>query len=299
MTRFRVVHLTDVHIPPLPRLGWRDLMGKRLLGLRSWHHKWKREHRAEILEALQQALEEVAPDHFCVTGDLTFTTHPEEIRQATRWLESLGPVERISLVPGNHDAYVPGALEQALEAWARWMRDDEDGEGFPYLQRRGPIDIIGLNTAIPLRLPITVGRLGTGQIERTRALLQRTEADARPRVLLLHHPLQDGVARRGKQLLDRAALREMLAEQRVELVLHGHLHQPLEAMLESRAGAIRVLGSGSASALGDRYHPAHFRVIEFDSTGPATECQWQYNRQSERFEPGPARELNRDPARNP
>ena len=293
MNNFRIVHLTDVHIPPLPGLGWRDLMGKRLLGWCSWQRKWKQEHRTEILEALQQALDEIAPDHRCVTGDLTFTTHPQEIKQAARWLEALAPADRISLVPGNHDAYVPGALEQALQAWAQWMRDDEGTDGFPYLHRRGPIDIIGLNTAIPLRLPITVGRLGADQIERTRALLQQSESEGRPRVMLLHHPPQDGVARRGKQLLDRGALREMLAGQRVELVLHGHLHKPLEAVLASQAGAIRVLGSGSASALGERYHPAHFRLIEFDSAGPAAECQWQYNRQSERFEPGPVRQLNR------
>ena len=294
MPLFRIAHLTDVHIPPLPGLGWRDLMGKRLLGLRSWHRKWKQEHRTEILHALQQALNESAPDHLCITGDLTFTTHPAEIEQAARWLEALAPADRISLVPGNHDAYVPGALEQALQAWARWMRDDEGKGGFPYLHRRGLVDIIGLNTAIPLRLPITVGRLGADQIERIRVLLQQTESEGRPRVLLLHHPPQDGVARRGKQLLDRAALREMLAEQRIELVLHGHLHKPLEAVLASRAGPIRVLGSGSASALGARYHPAHFRLIEFDSTGPAVEYQWQYNKQSERFEPGRVRQLNRE-----
>ncbi len=292
MPLFRIAHLTDVHIPPLPKLGWRDLVGKRLLGLRSWHHKWKQEHRSEILQALDQALKEIAPDHFCITGDLTFTTHPEEIEQAAHWLEALASAERISLVPGNHDAYVPGALEQVLKAWARWMCDDQGKGGFPYLQRRGPVDIIGLNTAIPLRLPITVGRLGSDQIERTRALLQQTESEGRPRVLLLHHPPQDGVARRGKQLLDRAALRKMLTAQRVELVLHGHLHKPLEAKLASQAGPIRVLGSGSTSALGYRYHPAHFRIIEFDSIGPASECQWQYNRQTERFEPGPARQLH-------
>lgn len=293
MNTFRIIHLTDVHIPPLPALRGRDLLGKRLLGLRSWHHKWKNEHRPEILAALGQAVARIAPDHCCITGDLTFTTHPKEIEQATRWLESLAPAEQISLVPGNHDAYVPGALEQALQAWARWMRDDTGHAGFPYLQRRGPIDIIGLNTAIPLRLPITVGRLGADQIERTRHLLQQTESDGRPRVVLLHHPPQDDVARASKQLLDRAALRDMLASQRVDLILHGHLHKPLEAMLTSTVQPIRVLGSGSASALGDRYHPAHFRIVEFDSSGPVSECQWQYNRARECFEPGSARHLNR------
>jgi len=290
MTTFRIAHLTDVHIPPLPKLSLGDLFGKRLLGLRSWHYKWKREHRPEILAALGRALAEIVPDHICITGDLTFTTHPAEVEQAHAWLETLGPAERVSLVPGNHDAYVPGALEHALERWDDWMRHDDTGAvRFPYLQRRGPVDIIGLSTAIPLRLPITVGRIGAEQIERTRMLLEQTAGDGRPRIVLLHHPPQDGVARRSKQLLDRAALQQMIASQRVELMLHGHLHRPLQARLAGTPNPVTVLGSGSASALGGRYHPAHFRILEFDGdnpSGPIRQRHGQYNSVLESFEIG-------------
>ncbi|MDT8409961.1 MAG: metallophosphoesterase [Wenzhouxiangellaceae bacterium] len=290
MSAFRIVHLTDVHIPPLPTLRLRELFGKRLLGLRSWHRKWKQEHRPEILAALDRALAEIAPEHICVTGDLTFTTHPAEVEQARAWLASLGPAERISLVPGNHDAYVPGALEHALERWADWMRDDAGGPvRFPYLQRRGPVDIIGLSTAIPLRLPITVGRIGRDQLERLRALLDQTAGDGRPRIVLLHHPPQDGVARWSKQLLDRAQLQRMIAGRRVELMLHGHLHRPLETTLAGTPGPVTVLGSGSVSALGNRYHPAHFRIIEFDpawQAGAFRQRHAQYNGELGSFEIG-------------
>lgn len=290
MTTFRIVHITDVHIPPLPKLGLRDLFGKRLLGLRSWHYKWKQEHRPEILAALGNALAKIAPDHICITGDLTFTTHPGEVEQARAWLESLGPARRVSLVPGNHDAYVPGALEHALERWADWMRDDRTGAvRFPYLQRRGPVDIIGLSTAIALRLPITVGRIGADQLARTRELLEETAGDNRPRIVLLHHPPQDGAARRSKQLLDRSALQRMIAGQRVELMLHGHMHRPLQTTLAGTPNPVPVLGSGSATALGGRYHPAHFRILEFDGnvpSGPIGQQHAQYNSVLESFEIG-------------
>ncbi len=292
---YRIVHISDVHIPPLPRLSPRDLASKRLLGLLSWHRKWKGEHLAEIIQALQRKIGEIHPDHLCVTGDLTFTGHPVEIERSVRWLSSLGPVENISLIPGNHDAYVPGALEQACRRWAPWMIDDETGEqAFPYLHRRGPVDLIGLSSGVPLRLPHTTGRLGVEQLEKALGLLQRIKGDGRPRILLIHHPPQEGAARPGKALQDREALREILAQHPVDLVLHGHMHKPLQATLQADEKPIPVLGAGSASTLGQRYSPAHFHLLEFDA-GYGQHAigvrHGTYNSASGMFELGPAQAL--------
>ena len=37
---------------------------------------------------------------------------PEEIETARHWLERLGDPKHVTVIPGNHDAYVPGALAQ-------------------------------------------------------------------------------------------------------------------------------------------------------------------------------------------
>ncbi|MCC5872751.1 MAG: metallophosphoesterase [Gammaproteobacteria bacterium] len=287
---YTIAHLSDVHIPPLPPLSPGDWFSKRALGLFSWHRKWKAEHRVHILVALQRSLDALAPDHICITGDLTFTTHPGEVAQATRWLQSLGSTESISLVPGNHDAYVPGALEQACEAWAPWMTGDGGGQQqFPYLHRRGGVDIIGLSSGIPLRLPMTVGRIGSVQLEALRSLLAGLEGSDRPCVVLIHHPPQEGAARHGKELLDREALRSVLGDYAVDLVLHGHLHRPVRATLQGQRGTIEVLGASSASALGDRYAPAHYHLLEFDRDGGQTTIALRhvrYDRASDTFVPG-------------
>lgn len=265
---YRIAHISDLHIPPLPRMRPTQLFSKRLLGLFSWHRKWKNEHQAQILDALRALLDELNLDHICVTGDLTFTTHPEEVEQAARWLETLSQPERISLVPGNHDAYVPGALNNVCKRWAPWMLDDEDRrQQFPFLHRRGPVDIIGLSSAIATLTLRTVGRVGAGQLERTRALLQRISTGTRPRILMIHHPPQDGATRRSKELLDRKALQSLLADHPVDLVLHGHLHRPVRSSLGSHAGPIPVLGASSVSAIGRRYSPAHFHVLEISTEG--------------------------------
>lgn len=268
---FRIAHISDLHIPPLPGMRPTELISKRLLGLYSWHRKWKNEHRTEILDALRARLAEIAPDHICVTGDLTFTTSREEIEQAAAWLESLAEPERISLVPGNHDAYVPGALANVCNRWARWMLDDEKGrQQFPFLHRRGPVDIIGLSSAIPTLTTRTVGRIGRAQLDRTRMLLERISTAGRPRILLIHHPPQDGATRASKQLLDCRALQFLLADCPVDLVLHGHLHRAVRAVIDGPGTRIPVLGASSVSAIGNRYARAHFHVLEIDiDSGPA------------------------------
>jgi 3',5'-cyclic AMP phosphodiesterase CpdA len=293
---YTVAHLSDLHIPPLPSLGLRDLASKRLLGLFSWHHKWKREHRLEILANLRQRLATLKPDHICVTGDLTFTTHRKEVDQARRWLEALGPTRRLSLVPGNHDAYVAGALDYAREQWAPWMRDDDSGQQtFPYLHRRGPIDIIGLSSAIAVRTPRSIGHVDGDQIARLEQLINKRGDDRRPRFLLLHHPPHDGATRPAKELIDRAPLQNLIERLGVDLILHGHLHKPVRTTLKGPRGPIPVFGTASASARGQRYQPAHFHLFHVESQNGRMHCRVQhahYHPDRETFELQPARPVD-------
>lgn len=293
---YTVAHLSDLHIPPLPPLGLRDLASKRLLGLFSWHHKWKREHRLEILDHLRQRLTALKPDHICVTGDLTFTTHREEVDQARRWLETLGSAERLSLVPGNHDAYVAGALDYAREQWAGWMRDDDSGEQtFPYLHRRGPIDIIGLSSAIAVRTPRSIGRVDSDQIRRLEQLIEQRGDAGRPRFLLLHHPPHDGATRPAKELIDRGPLQSLVERLGVDLILHGHLHKPVQATLKGPRGPIPVFGTASASARGGRYQPAHFHLFHVELNDDRMHCRVQhahYHSDQATFELQPAQALD-------
>lgn len=262
---FRIAHISDLHIPPLPRISPGQLFSKRLLGLFSWHHKWKSEHQKKVLDALLDHLREMQPDHICVTGDITFTTHPAEVDAAADWLARLGDPQRVSLIPGNHDAYVPGALDYALKRWSRWMQDDEGHAGFPFLHRRGPVDIVGLSSAVATLPAISLGRIGRAQLERTEALLARIRTDRRPCLLMVHHPPQDGAASPLRALSDRKNLQQMLLRCPVDLILHGHLHYPVTASLEGSSGPIPVLGAASASTIGKRKSVAHYHLIELES----------------------------------
>lgn len=253
----------------------RDYLGKRSLGLLSWHRRRRAEHRGEILAALAADLERVRPDHIAVTGDLTQIGLPAEVRQAAAWLRSLGDPAFVSVVPGNHDRYVRTGPDDALASWTDYMSSDAGGElagpsgdgpsgdrssghgsngahRFPFLRVRGAVALIGLSTAVPSAPFLATGRVGRPQLEALRELLARTRAAGLFRVLLMHHPAAREVASRRKGLVDGKDLREVLADQGVELVLHGHSHRPTRSVVAVPGGEVPAIGVPSASAKGHR-----------------------------------------------
>ena len=291
---FRIAHISDLHIPPLPRIPLSQFASKRLLGLFSWHHKWKSEHKQKILDALVKHLDEMKPDHFCITGDITFTTHPEEVDTAADWIGRLGDANQISLIPGNHDAYVSGALDYVLKQWSPWMTDDGGEVGFPYLHQRGPVDIVGLCSAVPTPPAISLGRIGSEQLEKTEALLKRLSTSQRPSLLMLHHAPHDNAASPHRALEDRKSLQELLSRLPVDLVLHGHLHYPIRASLDGPSGPIPVRGAASASTLGKRKSVAHYHLIEVDVDGETprlTIQHYHYDTKTDCFSHGEDEEL--------
>ena len=112
----------------------------------------------------------------------------------------MGEPEDISVVPGNHDVYVPGAFGEMLAAWRSFMSGDEPSAGrlhFPFVRRRGPIGIVGVSSAVP-----TAPLMATGKIREDEAveLTQRLVELGREglfRVVLIHHPPVSADARPG------------------------------------------------------------------------------------------------------
>jgi 3',5'-cyclic AMP phosphodiesterase CpdA len=254
---FTLAHLSDTHLGKLklPRLDL--LLSKRVLGFLSWHLRRKAIHEGPVLGALITDLHAARPDHTVVTGDLVNISLPEEFVRAAAWLEDLGPAQDVSVIPGNHDAYVPIAWDRSLALWADYMagvgldgrEHPPTGPGdFPFLRRRGPLAIIGVTTAEPMPPHSAAGRIGTDQMARLSALLARTRQAGTFRVVLIHHPPLPGPAADRKQLLDSGAFRAVIAAEGAELILHGHTHCSGLSHLPSPRGKVPVVGVPSASA---------------------------------------------------
>src|SRR4051812_31501957 len=87
---FKLAHLSDPHLAPLPRPNPRELLSKRGLGYINWLRKRRSIHRPEVLAALVADLKAQTPDHIAVTGDLVNLSLTSEFAPARVWLETLG-----------------------------------------------------------------------------------------------------------------------------------------------------------------------------------------------------------------
>jgi 3',5'-cyclic AMP phosphodiesterase CpdA len=268
---FRVGHLSDLHATPVRFRSPRELHAKRLLGWLSWQVRRSRVHRPDVLEALIEDLHRVAPDQIVVTGDLTNVACEQEFVAAREWLHRIGKPERVSIVPGNHDAYAPIPRESSWDHWSEFLRSDPlPGAGlapdaFPTLRVRGAAAFVGLSSAEPTALGLATGTLGEAQLGRLERMLAGLVDSHLCRILLIHHPPTPGAVSARRALTDADALRALLRRTGVDLVLHGHGHRTLIGTLEGPSGPIPVVGARSSSDVGLRPEKrAQYHVYEIE-----------------------------------
>src|SRR5262249_28344274 len=209
------------HLGPLPKPRVSELAGKRATGFLHWQRTRRFIHRGDLLARTVADVKAQKPDHIAVTGDLVNISLASEYPPARAWLESLGNTRDVTLVPGNHDAYVHGASAHPQLHWGEYMRGDEGGKpSFPFLRRRGLLALIGLSSAVPTVPLLSTGRLGAAQLARLAELLDCCREEGLFRVVMVHHPPTSRAARYLKRLVDGAALRAVLASHGAELVIH-------------------------------------------------------------------------------
>jgi 3',5'-cyclic AMP phosphodiesterase CpdA len=294
-TAFVLAHLSDPHLGPLPRPRLAELASKRLLGYANWRRGRHRIHRGDVLDAIARDLHHEKPDHVAVTGDLVNISLASEFAAARRWLDTLGPPTEVSLVPGNHDAYVAAAASERDPQWAPYMAGDAIGadapsphgpskagraggkheaQAFPYLRRRGPVALVGLSTAVPTSLLMATGWLGDTQIAHAAKLLGALRSENLFRVVMIHHPPVAPASAHHKRLVDARAFRAALAAVGAELVIHGHDHVQSLAWIEGNAGRIPVIGVPSASAApGYKHEPAAYNLYCIGGSPGAWRCE--------------------------
>jgi 3',5'-cyclic AMP phosphodiesterase CpdA len=277
---FVLAHLSDPHLGPLPRPEMRELASKRLVGYINWRRSRHRLHRRDALDAITRDLHGTHPDHVAVTCDLVNIALPAEFDHARHWLETLGRPADVSVVPGNHDAYVAAAALHRDRHWWPYMSGDDAlcgppapllekahastdfrAEGpvstapipdpspkmtFPYLRRRGPAALIGVSTAIATAPFMATGRLGEQQIARVARTLGDLRNENVFRVVMIHHPPLPSA--RHKCLIDAAAFQHALAAAGAELIIHGHDHVHSLVWIAGNGGRVPVIGVPSASA---------------------------------------------------
>jgi len=268
MAPYTLAHLSDPHLPPLPKPRLIELAGKRALGYVNWTRNRHKYQRREVLDALVADVQAQGPDHIAVTGDLVNLALEAEFAPARAWLDGVGPPDRVTTIPGNHDAYVRSTYHRFGETFAPYLADDDGRIGFPAVRRRGPLALISLSTAVPTLPLMATGMLGPDQLAALEQVLERLATEDVFRVLLVHHPLKSKA--RHKRMTDSAELLSLLKRHGVELILHGHDHIHSTMWFEGPNGNIPAIGVPSASALAHGHYPAaayNLFTIEKDNAG--------------------------------
>lgn len=286
-------HLSDPHLTTLQGVRWRQLMNKRALGYLSWRRKRRAEHRSEVLDALLDDLQHTRPEHIAITGDLTHVGLPQEFHEARMWLDRLGAYEQVTVIPGNHDAYVQTKWDTTYAQWVPYMQSDpgyqsvdSDATLFPSLRVRHGVALIGLSSAVASPPFLATGSLGQQQRERLAQLLRETGQQGLFRLVLLHHPPRVEDEKWRKRLTDGRELCQILGEEGAELILHGHGHRNAASGVPYGTGEIPVFGIPSASAISHKAdRAAQYRLYRIQRRGDVWSIQisargYQANRQS-------------------
>jgi 3',5'-cyclic AMP phosphodiesterase CpdA len=249
---FRLAHISDPHLTVIPRLGFTDLLSKRLFGLFNWRRNRQHAFGPATLKALVADIHRARPDHTAVTGDLVNVGLHAEFVAAHEWLKELASPSDATLVPGNHDVYMPGSFEEMAREWAAYMTADGQPPGkvtFPFVRRRGPVALIGVSSAVPTPPLFATGQVGQAQANALTEVLAALTKENLFRVVLVHHSPVAGATGWYRRLVDAHRFRDAIKQSGAELVLHGHNHHTNVASIHGPVGSVPVVGVAAGSVL--------------------------------------------------
>ena len=265
----RIAHCSDLHLLSLAGARALDFANKRWIGGLNLLANRGRHYHTQVFEAMVADFNGARLDHIIVTGDVTNLALEEEFRFARRLFDAieLGP-EQVTVLPGNHDAYVARGAEYFAAHFSDYNAPDPGWEGrerWPVVRVRGALAIVALSTSLATPWFTAWGRVGREQLARVGEALADPRLEGRFRLVAIHHPPAGERARsviRG--LRDRDEFAAVIATAGAELIVHGHEHLDLRAELPGPGGeliAVRGIQSGTYEA-GNLARRARYRVYE-------------------------------------
>lgn len=277
---FRIAHVSDLHVLSHTGAQWRAMLfNKRITGYANTVWRRGRVHRREFLLEVLDAASKGA-DHVVVTGDITNLALESEYEDARTLLDAVARRVEVTVVPGNHDIYLPPVSHQRrfpfhfgdfLKSDLPQLALDLPAGPFPCVKLRGPTAIIAVSSGVPRPPFIAAGFVGEKQLDALATVLAHPEVRRRTAVILIHHPPVDRrsrIAQLRDGLVDAPAFRRALAPLGRGLVLFGHLHVRLRCSLQTPAGALDVVAaSGAALDHPDPSVRAGFNLYDIDDDG--------------------------------
>jgi 3',5'-cyclic AMP phosphodiesterase CpdA len=279
----RLAHCSDLHLLSHDGARWLDLANKRWIGAMNLLSNRSRHYHVDAFDDMVSDLNEVGVDHVLCTGDVTNLALRQEFAFARDRFDklALGP-RGVTVIPGNHDAYVAQGIPLFAEMFAEhsacdpgweWLAADaiqEDGEPddlhWPIVRVRGELALIGTSTSRATPWFTAYGRLGSGQLARLQHVLGDPRLADKIRVIAIHHPPAGKRAEsRIRGLRDHAAFAQVIARTGAHLIVHGHEHRDMTEVLAGPTGPVPVRGIASGTYLHNKpERTARYRIYELD-----------------------------------
>ena len=253
----RVAHLSDLHVlAPLRRQALRA----QLVSIGRPLDPFAR--RSKVKRALTAAARSGA-DHIVISGDLTEMGTDRELETLAEMLdEAKVDPDKVTLVPGNHDAYTTtDAFSRALDGPLRAYRRCA-------AEQPGKVVDLGDMYLLPLDVtraqPVTrsAGEISQGGIRAVADRFGDPMLAKKPVLVVQHHPPFEH-ARKTWQWIDgligASALAETFARHERVQVLHGHLHKAVDKVF----GVASARAFGAAAVVDDEDDAPRVRLYEW------------------------------------
>lgn len=289
-------------------VSWLKLANKRWIGAANLLTNRSRHYHVEAFDQMVDDVNAQAIDHVVCTGDLTNLALEQEFAFARGKFERLaGGPANVTVIPGNHDAYVAEGVGLFARFFDEFYRGDagfatastspgapsefDDAARWPFVRIRGELALIGVTSSPATPWFRAYGRVGEAQLARLRAILGDERLRGKVRVVAIHHPPAGKPARnRRRGLRDHDGFARVIAEVGCDLIVHGHEHRDLSEVLPGPSGPVPVRGIASGTYdHGKPHRTARYRVFEV-SHGRIVEEQIRvWERETGQFvaQPGP------------
>lgn len=272
---FKIGHVSDLHIWRLADVRVRDFLGKRAVGGTNLFLHRNSSHSPAVVRKALSRLEELGVDHVCISGDLTNLALPSEFEAAREVVQEIrDSLNRVSIIPGNHDYYTPDAVRRRLfeNTFGDWLSSDlpayQLSTGYPFCHLRGDVAVVGLNSGMATPPFFATGRVDEDELRAAAALLDDPVVRRRFKVVMVHHPLLPTEGMRHEQmrhLVNAHDVLTMLRHKDVNLAIHGHNHQVTTSTIPHLRGTGKMwiceAGSTSYSSPADPKFAGSFNVF--------------------------------------
>jgi 3',5'-cyclic AMP phosphodiesterase CpdA len=279
----RIAHCSDLHLLSHAGARWLHLANKRWIGAMNLLSSRSRHYHVAAFEDMVADINALGIDHVLCTGDVTNLALRQEFAFAREKFAGFarGP-EHVTVIPGNHDAYVAEGVPLFSELFGEfattdpgweWIEDHrhdaDDILHWPIVRVRGPLAIIGLSTSRATPWFTAYGKVGPGQLKRLGHVLDRLRDQGFVRLVAIHHPPAGNRAHsRIRGLRDHKEFAHVIAEHGADLIVHGHEHRDMTELMAGPHGEhIPVRGVVSGTYFHDQLDDRTARYRIFDVEG--------------------------------